>query len=429
MKASSLMFIVGEASADAHAAALIRELRRLSPDIQLFGAGGPQMKAAGMGLTVDLTEHAVVGLVEVLKNYGKFRRIFWNLVREAEKRQPDAVVLVDFPGFNLRFAAQMKKRGIKVTYYISPQLWAWHASRAKQIERDVDLMLTIFPFEKAWYAKHAPKLRVEFVGHPLAERIVERRAESVERKAESGERRAESVERKAESGKRRAESVERKAESGERRVESVERGAWGGKRKEEQIGDNPQFAIRNSQVVLLLPGSREREVAKIWPIMAKVVDLIPDNVQFVAAAVNEQMAAMIRHPQVSVEIGTAQELMQRATLAITASGTATMECAFYGCPMIVVYKVNWLTYLVGRMVVTVNWLAMPNVIANRTIVPEFIQGDAKPDRIADVARELLEDAGKREAMQKELAAVVKSLGGPGASERAARLILATDQHG
>jgi lipid-A-disaccharide synthase len=354
MKSSrSLMFIVGEASADAHAAALIRALRTQSPDVRLFGAGGPKMRDAGIDLTLDLTEHAVVGLVEVLKNYGKFRRIFWNLVREAERRKPDAVVLVDFPGFNLRFAAQMKKRGF---------------------EGDVDLMLTIFPFEKDWYARHAPRLRVEFVGHPFTERF-----------------------------------VEGKVESGERKVE--------------QAGANSQFAIRNSQLILLLPGSREREVAKIWPILARVVDAMPADVKFVAAAVNDQMAAMIRHPRVQVEVGTAHDWMRRATLAITASGTATMECALYGCPMIVVYKVNWLTYLVGRMVVTVNWLAMPNVIAGRAIVPEFIQGDAQPDRVAAVARELLETPPMREAMQKELAAVVASLGGPGASARAARLVL------
>jgi lipid-A-disaccharide synthase len=354
------MFIAGEASGDAHAAELIKALRAQSPDIIVFGAGGPKMQAAGMELLLDLTEHAVVGLVEVLKNYNKFRRIFWDLVHEAENRKPDAVVLVDFPGFNLRFAAQMKKRGIKVIYYISPQLWAWHASRARQIERDVELMLTIFPFEKDWYAKHAPRLKVEFVGHPFAERM---------------------------------------------------RDEGGGMKQE-------------GKLILLLPGSREREVKKIWPIMTQVVERMPSDVAFVAAAVNEQMAAMIRHPRVKVEVGNAQELMQRAALAVTASGTATMECAFYDCPMIVVYKVNWLTYLVGRMVVTVNWLAMPNVIAGRTIVPEFIQGDAKPDRITAVARELLENSSKREAMQKELAAVVSSLGGTGASERAARLVLA-----
>jgi len=360
----SFMFIVGEASADAHAAAVIRELRRRSPEVQLFGAGGPQMKAAGMELTVDLTEHAVVGLVEVLKNYGRFRRIFNDLLAEMDQRQPDVVVLVDFPGFNLRFAKAVNQRHpqTKVIYYISPQLWAWHAGRAKQIERDVDLMLTIFPFEKGWYATHAPKLKVEFVGHPLADRV----------------------------------------------------------------GGNPKSGVRSPKQVLLLPGSREREVAKIWPVMARAVDRMPDGVQFVAAAVNDQMAAMIRHPRVTVEVGAAHEWMQRAALAITASGTATMECAFYGCPMVVVYKVNWLTYFVGRMVVTVNWLAMPNVIAGREIVPEFIQHDATPDRIAVAAGELLKNVSKREAMQRDLAAVVSSLGGPGASDRAAQLILATD---
>ncbi len=354
----SLMFIAGEASGDAHAAALIKALRAQAPGVRVFGAGGPKMREAGMELSLDLTEHAVVGLVEVLKNYGKFRKIFWQLVREAEARKPDAVVLVDFPGFNLRFAAQMKRRGIKVVYYISPQLWAWHAGRAKQIERDVDLLLTIFPFEKAWYAAHAPKLRVEFVGHPMAERFP------------------------------------------------------------------GSTQTRQDELVLLLPGSREREVAKIFPVMARVVESMPADVKFVAVAVNEQSAAMMRHPRVTVEVGNAHEWMQRAALAITASGTATMECAFFCCPMLIVYKVNWLTYLIGRMVVKVDWLGMPNVIAGRAIVPEFIQHDARPARIAAAARELLEDPVKRGAMQRELAAVVTSLGGPGASERAARLILA-----
>lgn len=356
-----MMFIAGEASGDAHAAKLIEALRVQAPEVKVFGAGGAKMQAAGMELLLDLTEHAVVGLVEVLKNYGTFRQIFWDLVEEAEKRKPDAVVLVDFPGFNLRFAKEMKELGIKVIYYISPQLWAWHASRAKQIERDVDLMLCIFPFEKDWYAEHAPKLRVEFVGHPFAERL----------------------------------------------------------------GESTKSETRNPKLILLLPGSREREVAKIFPIMAGIVDRLPNDLEFIVAAVNEQSAAMMmHHPRIKVELGTAHELMQHATLAITASGTATMECAFYGCPMIVVYKVNWLTYLIGRMVVKVNWLAMPNVIAGREIVPEFIQHAANPDRVAPVARELLKNDAKREAMRQELAIVVESLGADGASERAAKLILA-----
>lgn len=347
-----VMFIAGEASGDANAAPIVAALRS---HVEVFGAGGPKMKAAGMELLLDLTEHAVVGLVEVLKNYGKFKRIFDDLIAAAEQRRPDAVVLVDFPGFNLRFARQMKRRGIKVIYYISPQLWAWHASRAKQIESDVELMLTIFPFEKAWYAEHAPKLRVEFVGHPLAERIHESNS-------------------------------------------------------------------RTENLVLLLPGSREREVAKLWPILIKIVEMMP-AAKFIAAAVDDLTAGMMKHPRVEVQVGAARALMQRATLAIVASGTATMECAFSGCAMIVVYKVNWLTYLVGRALVTVDWLGMPNVIAGREVVPEFVQHHAQPQQIAGVAKQLLADAAKREAMRRELAAVVKSLTGSGAGKSAAELIL------
>ena len=354
----TIMFIAGEASGDNHAAAVIKCLNARGGRGQIFGAGGPQMRAAGMELLLDLTQHAVVGLVEVLKNYGKFKRIFADLLAEVGKRQPRAIVLVDFPGFNLRFAKAVRRQypQIKIIYYISPQLWAWHASRAKQIERDVDLLLTIFPFEKAWYAAHAPKLRVAFVGHPLAER-------------------------------------------------------------------RQRPPLRSHRLVVLLPGSREREVAKIWPVMARVVDKLPD-VRFIAAAVDARTAALIRHPRVRVEVGQARDLMRQATLAITASGTATMECAFAGCPMLVVYKVNWLTYLVGRLLVKVKWLAMPNVIAGKTIVPEFIQHQARPGRVAAATRHLLQDAEAYRTMQRELAAVVTNAGGPGSSERAAQLILA-----
>jgi lipid-A-disaccharide synthase len=173
---------------------------------------------------------------------------------------------------------------------------------------------------------------------------------------------------------------------------------------------------------LLLPGSREREVAKLWPILSRVVEQMPADLRFVAAAVNAATAARMRHPRVETEIGTARDWMRRATVAITASGTATMECAFAGCPMIVVYKVNWLTYLIGRAVVRVNWLAMPNIIANGGIVPEFIQHHARPARIAAAALELLRDSGARDSAQAALAAVVARLGGPGASERAAEWI-------
>jgi lipid-A-disaccharide synthase len=359
MSAPAIMFVAGEASGDAHVAELIRALRAAAPTLELFGAGGPRMREAGMELTLELTAHAVVGLVEVLKHYGAFRAMFRQLLREAETRRPDAVVLVDYPGFNLRFAAQMKQRGIKVIYYISPQVWAWHAARARQIQRDVDLMLAIFPFEKQWYARHAPGLRVEFVGHPMIDRL----------------------------------------------------------------GSLTDPVQRDPRCVLLLPGSRAREVAAIFPILAATIQHLPDDLTFVAAAVNDATARMMRHPRVTVEVGGAHDAMRRAALAITASGTATMECALFGCPMLVVYKVNWLTWLVGRSLVKINWLAMPNVIAGREIVPEFLQHRATPQRIAAAARELLDNPARRQTMQRDLDAVVASLGPPGASQRAARLVL------
>ncbi|MCX7885766.1 MAG: lipid-A-disaccharide synthase [Verrucomicrobiae bacterium] len=351
-----LLFVAGEASGDAHAAAVIGAL---GGSVHTFGAGGPKMRAAGMELLFDLTEHAVVGLVEVIKKYRMFRGIFRRLVAEAEIRRPDAVVLVDFPGFNLRFATEMKRRGLRVIYYISPQVWAWHAGRARRIQRDVDLMLSIFPFEKQWYARHAPMLQVEFVGHPLAD----------------------------------------------------------------QITPPERNGTRRTRAVLFLPGSRQREVDRIWPVMRAVADRLPRDVQLVAVAVNKALANKIRHPRVHVEVGTARDWMRRVALAITASGTATMECAFSACPMIVLYKVNWLTYLVGRAVITVNWLAMPNVLAGRQVVPEFIQHDATPERIAAAAVELLENEEKRCEVAKQLLGVAATLGGPGASERAAKAIL------
>lgn len=353
-----LMFVAGEASGDAHAGAVITELRRQLPTVEVFGAGGPRMAAAGMELALDLTAHAVVGLVEVLKNYGKFRRFLRELVALAEQRRPAAVVLVDFPGFNLRLAAALRARGMRVIYYISPQLWAWHASRARQIERDVELMLTIFPFEKDWYAQHAPRLRAEFVGHPLLDRP-----------------------------------------------------------------DLPVAgAKRDERLVLLLPGSREAEVRRIFPVMARVVDCLPDY-EFVAVAASDGLRPLIQHPRVRVETGNAPTWMARATLALTASGTATMEGAVCGCPMIVIYRVNWLTYLVGRAVVRVNWLAMPNVLAGREIIPEFIQHRAQPDKIASAVHSLLANPEARTRMQQDLAQVVAGLGGKGAAARAARLIL------
>ncbi|MBI5688048.1 MAG: lipid-A-disaccharide synthase [Verrucomicrobia bacterium] len=366
-EAPLIMMIAGEISGDNHAARVASEILRQRPGAKLFGAGGPAMKAAGVELLLDLTEHAVVGLTDVLANYAKFRRLFWQLVRVAEQRKPDAVILTDYPGFNLRFAKQMKLRGIPVFYYISPQVWAWGRGRVKEIPKLVDLMMVVFPFEKDFYREHAPALRVEFVGHPVVEQLSRDRRE----------------------------------------------------------------VKREENLVALLPGSREAEVERILPPMLGAARLLRrerPGLRFELAAASEKVAALARTlaqgEPVEVCVGGARELMQRAAAGMVASGTATLECAFFGLPYALVYRVSWLTYAVARWLVTVRHLGIVNVMAGREIVPEFIQQRAQPELLAQAVAGLLGDRGRREQMQQELAGAMATLEGERAAERAAAAALA-----
>lgn len=367
----SLFFLAGEGSGDAHAADVIRAIKAKSPDVHCFGAGGPKMQTAGMELVLDLTEHAVVGLVEVLQNYKKFRQFFHQMLDLVAQRKPDVVVLVDYPAFNLRFAKALRKRFAtggyrpRVIYYICPQVWAWAERRVKVIERCVDLMISIFPFEKDWFQKRAPNLRVEFVGHPMITRYAGTNIESGESEEET--------------------------------------------------------------VLALLPGSREREVRAHWPIIREAVQevLRKRTAKVVALAASDRAENLIRELGAdSFEIS--RDLvatLTRATASIAASGTATLECAYFGVPTVVIYKVAWPTYVVGRFLVTVNHLAMPNVLAKRTVFPEFIQHHARPDLIALSVLDLLKSAARRQRIKSDLRQIIDSLGDPGASERAAELVL------
>jgi lipid-A-disaccharide synthase len=366
-EAPVIMMIAGEISGDNHAARVASEILRQRPGAKLFGAGGPAMKAAGVELLLDLTEHAVVGLTDVLANYAKFRRLFWQLVRAAEERKPDAVILTDYPGFNLRFAKQMKARGIPVFYYISPQVWAWGRSRVKEIPKLVDLMMVVFPFEKDFYREHAPGLKVEFVGHPVVEQLSRDRRE----------------------------------------------------------------VKREENLVALLPGSREAEVERILPPMLGAARLLRrerPELKFELAAASEKVAALAQTlaqgEPVAVGVGGARELMQRAAAGMVASGTATLECAFFGLPYALVYRVSWLTFAVARCLVTVNHLGIVNVMAGREIVPEFIQQRAQPELLAEAIGDLLGDRARRDRMQRELSEAMATLEGERAAERAASAALA-----
>src|SRR5476651_652257 len=359
-----ILMVAGEASGDAHGADLILALKEKQPKARIIGVGGPRMAAAGQEQLLDLSAHAVLGLAEVLKQYFKFRRFRDQVLDLAKRERPDAVVLIDCSGFNLRLTPQLRRDlpGTRIIYYISPQVWASRAGRVKAMQRDIDLLLAILPFEKAWFAKVAPEFNVQWVGHPVLDRI--------------------------------------------HKVDVAE--------------PNPNF-------VALLPGSRRTEVEKHLPVLwesALIMGRQRPGLKFILLAPNEtiqkyalEMLAKFPAPNFAFEynVGYAISHLSRCALALVASGTASLECALVGIPQVVVYRVHPLTYAVGKRVVQVNYLSIINVMANEAIVPEFIQDNLEPNSVAQEALELLEHPQRREMMKKRVAQVVSTLGEPGAS--------------
>jgi lipid-A-disaccharide synthase len=371
----TIYFVAGEASADNHAAALMCSLRELDVDLQFIGRGGAQMrKIAGEQFKNWIDDAAVLGLWEVIRKYGYFREQFHETLNEIRETKPDAIVLIDYPGFNLRLARALRKQSPrqKIIYYISPQVWAWNRGRIKKMARLLDLMLCIFPFEADLYNKSG--LRAAFVGHPMIERL-------------------------------RA-------------------------RKIDAEGD--------PNLIGLFPGSRMREVRKIFPVMLESIpELRKQNrdMRFEVAAASEELAREMREMLaqrgqdqqgiqiIQIKVGETAALMQRAFAGIVASGSATLEAAYFRLPFVLIYKVAWPTYLAARLVVSVKYLGMPNVLADREVVPEFIQHRARPDAIVKAVRRLLEDADARDRMISEFDRIVGKLGEVGASDQAARAII------
>lgn len=389
------MLIAGDPSGDLLAAELVAALREkvvaasehINADVQplhtalvprFFGAGGPKMVAAGVEQVFDLTQHSVIGFAEVLKNLGKFKRLFKQLLQVAIERQPDVIIGVDYGGFNLRFAQAIKdhvraNRGLfnnwnpKIVQFVSPQVWASRPGRAYTLASNHDLLLSIFPFEKAWYAQRVPKLRVEFVGHPMVGRMT----------------------------------------------------------SEESRPTNSE-----TPCVVMLPGSRVDEVRRHWPIVVGAFELLRRDVPTLAGkmilptqALAETMKAAGLPPGLKILIGGLTNALAHADLAITKSGTVTMECALHGVPAVVFYKTSWPTYFIGKQIITVKYLAMPNLIADEAIYPEFVQQTATAENIAAAALTLLRDEKRRAAVQARLAAVIAALGQSGAPARAAEAIL------
>ncbi len=377
-----LLIVAGEASGDAHAAALVRALHAAAPEteFQFFGSTGAQMREAGVESIVKADELSILGLWEVGRALPKFWHAFGELKRAATQNPPDAAVLVDWPDFNLRLARWLRRRGIPVIYYISPQLWAWRSYRARSIQRDVDLMLSILPFEKEWYAARGIT-NVAYVGHPL---------------------------------------------TGEVRPQ----------------GDRTEFCLRNNldcarPMVALLPGSRHKEVFRILPPMldaAGVIQRERPDIQFViVVAPNRDIdearklidgSEAVRHMKDSLTVIHQQtrEALAASDAAAVASGTATLEAALLGIPTVIVYKESALNWHTLGSLITAEHYGLVNLIAGRRLATELMQDEFTGETLARELISLLEPQ-RNAQMRSELKEVMKRIGEPGASRRAAQAIL------
>lgn len=380
------MVVAGEASGDTLAAGLVQALKT-HPQLaqapfppRFFGAGGSKMAEAGVELSFDLTKHAVFGFVDVFKKYVEFQRLFNQLVRLAENRLPDVFIGVDFSGFNRRLAHALKERARaqqgpftnwrpKFVQFVSPQVWASRPGRALQLEEDLDLLLSIVPFEKDWYAQKTPRLHVEYVGHPVADRLRSFR---------------------------------------EKRCSL---NLTGGK-----------------PVVLLLPGSRRKEVARHLEVMlaaaAQIQTQMPAEFRIILPDENlaELARPMITDSAIKVQIGGLSEALCDATMAIASSGTVTTECAYMEVPTVVLYKLSLPEYWIGKQIVTVNYIALVNLIANQGIFPEFIQHAATVENLTQAAMHWLKNPAERIKTVRQLQPALESFGQGGASVKAAAAI-------
>lgn len=369
-----IFIIACEASGDKHGADLVRALQKLDSTIQFEGLGGSEMKQAGVRLLEEMTRISALGFGDVLKKYFLFRKIFYRALGHVKKTKPDQLILIDSPAFNLRFAKKIKRQ-IPVIYYISPQIWAWGARRIHTIRKTVDHMIVILPFEEEIYRRAG--IPCTFVGHPLLDRV---------------------------------------------------------KPTKPRANLREEFKVKpQEKVVMLLPGSREPEVRRILPIMMKSAQLLQKEMKgirfFMAQTAHVPGkvydSILCSFPDVSMT-RSSERLYDRvhlADFAWVASGTATLETALMGTPFFLLYKASASTFFIGRRLVKIPYIGLVNVLAGRHVVPEFIQHLAQPSSIVKQTKTLLENDALRENFKWEIQAVLKNLGEPGASERAARIIV------
>ena len=368
----NILIVAGEASGDLHGSKVVEALRQLDSQVRIVGMGGNHLRRAGVEILIDSSRLAVVGITEVLGRLGDLLRAYRKLKELIRSQEIGLLILIDFPDFNLSLAGVAKKAGVPVFYYISPQVWAWRSGRIQKIAQRVSRMAVIFPFEVALYQEAG--LNAEFVGHPLMDTLGQ---------------------------------VENPSPPGDE--------GWSG---------NPLIA--------LLPGSRHKEVKVLLPEMVRAAEIIArkrSEIGFLLALAptitRKEVEEMLPSGGVRVQVveGMTYQAIRAADLVWVASGTATLETAILGKPMVIAYQVSPLSYWVGRAMIRVGWIGLVNIVAGRTLVPELIQKEARGERIAEETSKILEDEPYRRGMIEGLAEVKQKLGAPGAAERVARIAL------
>ncbi len=363
-----LLVIAGEASGDLHGAGVIKELNKKHKGIDIFGIGGDKMQNAGMNLVYHINELSVMGLWEVIKKLPTIRSVTKTLETVVKHKKPDAILLIDYPGFNLRFAEKAHQLGIKIFYYIAPQLWAWHAGRIKKIKKYVDKVFVVFSFEEDIYKKAG--IDVEFVGHPLLDVLDEPLP-------------------KADFCKR-------------------------------------YDFDKAEPIVGLFPGSRKQELLEIFPVMLNAAKMLSEekNAQIAVGVASVFEGDFIRSflnekSNFKLMYNATYDLMKNCDAAIVTSGTATLETAYYQTPMVIVYKTSWLTYFVGRLLVKIKNIGLVNIVAGKKVIPELIQNNFTAKNIYREIKKYLENEKIKSETQKELLKIREKLGSKGAAERVA----------
>jgi lipid-A-disaccharide synthase len=367
---SKVVIVAGESSGDLHGSNLAKALKELEPDIQLYGLGGKKMAECGVSIFRDVTKHATVGVFEGLLSYPRLIKTFFSLLAEIKRLKPDLVILIDYPEFNLRLAKRLKRTGIPVIYYICPQVWAWRQYRTRALAKYVDKLFVILPFEEEYYRRH--NVKAQFVGHPVLD-----------------------------------------SPSGSLPHASLR----------QQFGIPPE-----SRIIGLLPGSRRGEVKRLFPVLKESARLIRrqlPNTSFVVGLAPQIKESKLHLDEEDIKMHISRdtpEVMRSSDLLLTCSGTATLEAAVLGTPMVILYRVNTLTWMLFIHLLSTRHMGLCNILAGRRVVPELVQWHATPNKVAKCAIAMLQSPRLPE-IRESLLAIREKLGKPGASKRAAEAIL------